>query len=104
MASRADYERQRYNTRKMCGLCYRCGADTDGIHLSCDRCREKIRLNNHKYKGRYEYQYNKKAWMEEKPKETTHKYTLDELSRMAVEQGISYGVLVAKMEVNNNAD
>ena len=62
MAGRnAEYDKKIRTIRKMRGLCYRCGGITDGVHKSCDVCREKIRQNNHKYKTRYGYQYGKKV-------------------------------------------
>lgn len=106
MAGRnAEYDKKIRTIRQARGLCYRCGGITDGIHKSCDACREKIRENNHRYKERYGYQYGKKVsdsdekMLEEvKPKRKQKKYEIDELNRMAKEKGLSYGVFVALME------
>lgn len=72
------------------GICTACGKGkaTDG-YLTCERCRAA---------GAREREWTKALPMYEKKREKAQKYTLDELSKMAHDMGISYGDLSAILE------
>ena len=80
--------KERYNRLKALAICTCCGKNPamPGVQL-CEVCR-------YKYK-----QYQKeKAYKQEKPKKVIPKNTLEEVSKMAFERGISYGQMVALLE------
>ena len=84
--------KERYNRLKALAICTCCGKNPamPGVQL-CEVCR-------YKYK-----QYEKeKAYKPEKPKKVIPKYTLEEVSKMATERGISYGQMVVLLEKGEN--
>lgn len=84
--------KERYNRLKALAICTCCGKNpaTPGVQL-CEVCR-------YKYK-----QYKKEmAYKPEKPKKVIPKYTLEEVSKMATERGISYGQMVTLLERGEN--
>lgn len=84
--------KERYARLKALAICTCCGKNPamPGVQL-CEVCR-------YKYK-----QYQKeKAYKPEKPKKVIPKYTLEEVSKMAFERGISYGQMVALLERGEN--
>lgn len=84
--------KERYNRLKALAICTCCEKNPamPGVQL-CDVCR-------YKYK-----QYQKeKAYKPEQPKKIIPKYTLEDVSRMAQERGISYGQMVALLERGEN--
>jgi hypothetical protein len=97
-----EYARIKRISRETAGRCYRCGGETDGVHKSCDACREYIREASRKFKADHpekRYEYSKDVPVEvEKPKRKP-KYEMSEIIRMTKERGVSYGILVAELEM-----
>lgn len=78
------------------GRCTKCGMRLpEGFeYRDCDQCRERDKLQRRR--RRIEERERREA--EERKANKKPGLTLDELSRMAKERGISYGQLVSEME------
>ena len=78
------------------GRCTKCGMSLpEGFeYRDCDRCRERDKLQRRR--RRMEERERREA--EEREANKKPGPTLDELSRLAKERGISYGQLVSEME------
>lgn len=88
MLSQSEYRRIRIARAVEAGICHKCGKPLDDDKQTCKACRVRHYRLYGNYKGIPMKEHKKK----------NPKISLDQMSKIAREMGISYGELVYKIE------